>query len=186
MKIIYIAFLFIMAGFAQAASETSQMVSSPMASNGIANINKGNIEIGGSFSISKNNNESSTNYYLAPSVEYFFVDNISIGGTLSLSGLSGGKSTDYSSYGIGPSASYYFFEQGTTAFYLSQSVTFNKWTNDGETSSLNVGNTSLGIKLFMVPQVAFGIALSTSYAIDSTKDQYINSTALGGSFSFYY
>ena len=103
-----------------------------------------------------------------------------------MSGFTGGNSPAYSSYGIGPSASYYFYEQGMTALYLSQSITFNRGRFDGDTSSLNVGKTALGVKLFLVPQVAFGIALSTSYAIDSTKDQFINTTGLGGSFSFYY
>jgi len=145
-----------------------------------ANLNKGNIQIGGGFSFTDNSGVST--YSLDPQLEYFVMDSLSVGGRLVSFGQKG-AADNYAAFGLGPSASYYFFKAGAMAAYVAQSFSFVKYSDSYNTYSR--GSSSIGMKYFVVPQVAFGVALTHSYNIAS--GQYSTpTTSLGGNFSFYY
>ncbi len=163
--------LFSQMAFAKSAVETSA-----------ANLNKGNIEVGGGFSWSQDNASGSSNAYysIEPRAEYFIADSFSVGGNLSYAGQNGPYG--YSGFGMGPSASLYFYQQGGTAGYFAQSILFEKYSSIEKTYMR--GATTLGVKFFAVPAVAFGIGLTSGYDMANTG---VSSTIrLSGSFSFYY
>jgi hypothetical protein len=164
-----------------ATDSTSQMAA--LSPPKIANIQKGNVQVGGSLGFSHYNSggTSASSYYFDPQAEYFVMDRLSVGGSISFMGQSGNYS--YTSYGLGPSLSYYFYESGPMAAYVAQAIEFNKISDQTETFVR--GRSSLGIKYFIVPQVAFGIDLSTRYDLGSRSNM-SSLTILGGNFSFFF
>jgi len=182
MKTLISALIILASSLSFANTDTTLSMSKAQSPSTLANIKEGNMQIGGGFGWAnyKSNSTSNSTFQLNPQMEYFLIDHLSLGGTLSYINQSGDYS--FSAYGIGPSASYYFFEQGPIAAYAAQAVSFYKYS-DVEKNFTN-GKTSLGMKYFVVPQVAFGVALSADYGIGS--DNSTNTTSLGGNFSFYY
>jgi hypothetical protein len=151
----------------------------------LKHILSGNLEIGGGFSALQvsNKGDSHTQYSIYPQLEYFIFDHFSVGGSLSYFNNSHSEET-VSGFGLGPSATYYFMELGNSAFYVNQNISFFKFADSPYEKS---ASTSLGSKFFIVPQVAFGIALKHSYNLsESSQIDGSTSTSLQGNFSFYY
>lgn len=149
------------------------------------NILSGNMEIGGGFSAHqfKNNNDSHTQFSIYPQLEYFIFDHLSIGGSLSYFSNSQSQET-VSGFGLGPSATYYFMELGNSALYVNQNISFFKFADSPYEKS---ASTSMGSKFFILPQVAFGIALKHSFNLsEGNQSNNSTSTSFQGSFSFYY
>jgi hypothetical protein len=187
MKTLVLALITLASGLAMAAAETSTTSMSTALTGQKLLLTEGHWQVGGGFGWSttkmKYSDSNLQTFALAPQLEYFAMDNLSVGGTLRYYSYTGGGSTSTSSVGIGPSATYYFHQDGNTAFYGAQGVTFTKYSDDSKTYS--VGVTTLGAKYFFAPQAAFGVGLSHSYALSSDQS-FQNETALIGNFSFYY
>jgi len=182
MKTLISALIILASSLSFANTDTTLSMSKTQSPSTLANIKEGNMQIGGGFGWSTFRASGTTNssYSIHPQMEYFVIDNLSVGGTLSYMGQSG--DTSYTGYGLGPSLSYYFLEQGPIAAYVAQAVSFYKYSDAPKT--FTNGKTSVGMKYFVVPQVAFGVAVSADYGIGS--DNSFNTTSLGGNFSFYY
>jgi len=180
MKLLLTAMVLLTSNFVFANTSNEMALTPSSALTSSSNLNKGNIQIGGGFSFTESMGAST--YSFDPQMEYFVMDSLSVGGKLVSFGQKG-TSDNYTAYGIGPSASFYFYKTGAIAAYVAQSFSFVKYTDSNNTYSR--GSSSGGVKYFVVPQVAFGVALTHTYNIAS--DQYATSaTSLGGNFSFYY
>ncbi len=189
MKFIISLLVFASTSLSFANDNVSSVKAEQPSSEVLANIQQGNMQIGGGFWWEQNSEGRSTerSYSIYPSVEYFVLDNLSLGGTLTYS------YGEYITSGIGPSLSYYFFKDGKIAAHLSQVLSFTKYSGmDGliNEAKVNVGTTSVGVKYFAAPQVAFGVALANNYEIGSQPQGVevtgVEKTSLAGSFSFYY
>ncbi len=185
MKKLIIAIGILSSALAMAAAQTSTVAQTSSASQASI-LNKGTMQVGGGFSWASTKYKDADRmqtYSVTPQLEYFVMDNLSMGGTLRLLGSSGGNSDSYTGYGLGPSATYYFYQDGNLAFYGAQNFSFTKYSDSSKTFS--EGETSVGAKYFFAPQVAFGMGLSYQYAL-TTDWGFENQTSMTGSFSFYY
>ena len=133
-------------------SELPTMTSSEIAP---ANIRKGNVAVGGDLGASYSTLGGST-VYLNPSAEYFIADRVSVGGTLTST-----LSENYKSYGIGPSATYYFWNQGQWAASTGLAIRYSNSSSEYDrNSSYWTGVARLGAGYFATPSVSFGPQLT--------------------------
>jgi hypothetical protein len=79
-------------------------------------IYKGQIELGGGFNLSSNQNNLSL--YVNPTFGYLITDKVSIGGSVSYSSASGAKD----SFGLSPMIKYYFYNQERIAGFVGQEI----------------------------------------------------------------
>lgn len=180
MKLVLATLVLLTSNFVFANTANEMTTTAPQVFTTSANLNKGNIQIGGGFSFTDSAGIST--YTIDPQVEYFVMDSLSVGGRLLYFGERG-SANPFNGYGVGPSASYYFYKDGPIATYIAQSFSFVKLSNSDDTYSR--GATSLGVKYFAVPQVAFGVALTSTYNTAQNMSA-VPTTSLGGNFSFYY
>jgi hypothetical protein len=123
-----------------------------------ANINKGNMEVGGSGTLGYSTVGGFLTY-LTPTLKYFFIDKLAIGGSL--------VSEIWSSqvlFRLGPSASYYFWSNKNWADYVGAEVLYslNRRTgsyDDTNESSTWAADARVGANYFITREVAFGPAL---------------------------
>ena len=143
---------------AAAHSETSAVPTMTSSEIAPANIRKGNVAVGGDLGASYSTLGGST-VYLNPSAEYFIADRFSIGGTLTST-----LSDNYKSYGIGPSATYYFWNQNQWAASTGLAIRYSASNyEDGQYDSRNTnwtGVAKLGVGYFATPSVSFGPQLT--------------------------
>jgi hypothetical protein len=114
------------------------------------NIKTGNVEAGGSIALNVYRGNSS--FSMSPSIEYFVEDHLSVGGQLVLL-----SSSDYNSFGFGPSATYYFLIQDRWAPFVNANIIFSH-NNLGSDHSTDY-EVGVGSRYFITPSVTFGPSL---------------------------
>lgn len=152
---------------------------------------KGRWQLGGGLNYSESNYKSqqsnsttrSTFYRISPQAEYFLSDNFSLGGTLAAFGSKGDDTAEYTGASVGPSATYYFAEEGNIAFYGAQSFNFIKYSDD--TKTYQEGTSGLGARYFFSRTAAFGMGLDYNYSLNNGGGN-DNRLSVLGSFSVYY
>ncbi len=136
-------------------SETSAIPTMTSSETAPANIRKGNVAVGGDLGASYSTFGGSA-VYLNPSAEYFIADRLSVGGTLTST-----LSENYQSYGIGPSATYYFWSQNKWAASTGLAIRYSNSSSEYDSSSSYwTGMAKLGIGYFATPSVSFGPQLT--------------------------
>lgn len=129
-----------------------------------ANIRKGNVAVGGDLGASYSTYSGST-LYLNPSAEYFIADRFSIGGMLTTT-----LSENFQSYGIGPSATYYFWNQNKWAASTGLAVRYSTSNSEYDNSSSYwTGMAKFGMGYFATPSVSFGPQLTVYHDIGDSK-----------------
>ena len=140
---------------AAAPSETSAVPTMTSSEISPANIRKGNVAVGGDLGASYSTLGGST-VYLNPSAEYFIADRVSVGGTLTST-----LSENYKSYGIGPSATYYFWNQNKWAASTGFAIRYSNSSSEYDrNSSYWTGVARFGAGYFATPSVSFGPQLT--------------------------
>jgi len=128
------------------------------------NIKSGNLAVGGSFG-SGYSTYSNVTFYLNPTLEYFVIDRLSLGGSIYYS-----NSSTYKSYGLGPSFSYYFWQQERWAAFFGGGAVYHD-TFDGSYYSgyynYWTAQAKLGLNYFVYPTVAFGPFLSYGHTFSN-------------------
>ncbi len=130
------------------------------------------------FSFSENDG---TGMDLNPSVQYFVMDRLSVGGSMEIFKRGADKSM-----GLGPALSYYFHTQGPYAFYVGQRLMFRFSSPQGWSHEQRLGGTTyLGFNYFSSPKVAFGGMLAANYSLTGPAlvDLYSNARFI---VTFYY
>jgi hypothetical protein len=123
---------------------------------------------------------------LNTSVEFFLLDRLSVGGSLSVTH----QFADWgmSSYSLGPSLSYYVFKEGRWAAYLGQSLSYTRTVYPGIYSDWGVLWTSkLGLDYFLAPNISIGPAISYGhYLFREDPSQPRGVPAITGHFTLYF
>ncbi len=143
---------------AAASDGTSSIRSVILNEVALANVRKGNVAVGGDLGVSYSSYDGSS-VFLNPSAEYFIADRFSVGGTLSFT-----FNSQYQSYGIGPSATYYFWNQGQWVASAGLGVRYAASRDDDapyvREYSNWLGMAKLGLGFFATPAVSFGPQLT--------------------------
>jgi hypothetical protein len=119
-------------------------------------LNIGNWEVGGSGSFTRNVRTNQRYLSLTPKAEYFFVNRFSAGGTL----IYTDDNTLGSTYGIGPSATYYITHTETLAVSIDQAIL---WSRPYVGDNYVMGATGVALDYFFTPSIAFGPELKAYY-----------------------
>ena len=137
---------------------------SAIANNSNANINKGNLEAGGSAVLGYSH-FSKFNIGMAPDIQYFVADDISFGGE-----ISGELNTLSSSVGGGPKVAFYFWSSEKWVADVALSVFFSRSSVSGQVVS---GFTnyfdilpSASLLYFVRPSVAVGPTLRVDVPVN--------------------
>lgn len=149
-------------------------------------IQKNNWELGGAASFTQTKYKSDSTYgddtvttsYLAPMAQYFFLDHLSFGGTLSHISTKSSTGT-ITNNSWGPILTYYFCETQSVAYLVSYSTSFYETSYRKKVSD---STYSVGTRLFFTQNAAFGIGLSYRPGIEEVA----NTTYLTGAFAIYY
>ena len=144
----------------------------------LPNIKQGNVQVSGSFGAGYSSYSRAT-YYLNPTAEYFVANRFSIGGSIESS-----ISSNYSSYGIGPSLSYYFWRSDKWAAVIGTGVLYN--STNGSTNYYTYSSTyqmeswsaigKLGLSYFINPSVSFGPIFSYQSVINRNPTEVYGAT----------
>lgn len=116
-------------------------------------------------------------------VQYFVMDNLSVGGVVGfgLQNTGGPSATTTTTFTIGPAATYYFWTQGQMATYVAAAVMYN--TSSAANSVSNVGlQGAVGFNYFLTPSVAFGPVVSDTVLTTSPAGNFLS---VGALFSLY-
>ena len=137
-------------------------------------LRKGHFEVGGGLSLGFSD-KGDTEYEIAPKVEYFIMDRLSLGGFASNS-----SSKTVSRLTIGPSLSWYFLSllESKVFAFVNQSFGLqrreikvdNTLNTLVEKDSLLVGRSSLGLKVFILNTLALGSAIELRYSISDVDE----------------
>lgn len=143
-----------------------------------ANIQKGNIEIDGSASLSRAYRH--TSFTLNPSAQYFLADHLSLGADTFVNTYTGSPA----SYGIGPVGTLYFAVSDTVAPFFSLTPIF--WSYNSWSGTYYSSTAKLGVKFFLTESVAFGplVRFTHNYATHYWSDS-SNNGALMAVFSIH-
>ncbi len=116
--------------------------------------------------------------------QYFVADNLSLGILTSFYYF---KSNNHA-LGLGPKATYYFYETEKKAFYVSQSIGFYWGENSVGASTHAVGGqTSVGFEHFFTSNVSFGPELRYQYYLDKNNASTLkNETAVLLNFNLFF
>ena len=156
----------------------------------IATLEKGNTQLGGSFSWTQTDSNRDGSYssllLIAPSAECFVMDNLSLGGSLFYASSKVSASTSNDTLGVGPSGTFYFGAHENLAYYFHQAVVYTQQMNTS-TQGSTVGDSNLGIRFFANSKVAFGIGIDYMYNLgtEASSPGFDHSVGLGGSFVFF-
>ncbi len=151
-----------------------------------ANINKGNIEASGSFSLSKSSgwsggyeNAHSTSLFINGTGQYFFLDHFSAGLDASWATYSRGSSVS-----LGPVATYYFLVKENIAPFLMLAPL--SWSKHSGNSIGDLSSTiRLGAKFFLTDSLAFGPALQYQWVHASRGRSDFGNCSFLGEFSIH-
>lgn len=130
----------------------------------LANINRHNMEVGGTFGAGYSSYSGGT-FNLNPTIEYFVSTHFSIGGTVNFS-----NSDLFYTLGVGPSASYYFWQNQKWAAKVGLGLSYmTSESDDSSESALRTsvsGRGKLGINYFINPAVSFGPEYTYAKTLD--------------------
>ena len=152
------------------------------------NIHKGNLQTGGTINFSHGwqTGSSFLSLQISSPTEYFLLDHLSLGGTVSYF-HSGGPSYNYDSFGVGPSGTYYFWTQDHLAAYLGEEFSYNKTSGSSiYTSYCFNSRTKLGVKYFLTPSVAIGPSIEYTHQFGRQEIPTADSISLIGAFSIHF
>lgn len=175
---IFISLVICLSSLLRAETLTTTSIPAPVVSAEEV-LKAGRLQLGGGFGWSQIRDSSF--HYISPSVQYFVTDSLSLGATLSYSSSDDG----FSSTRLGPALNYYFYSKNQMAFYLGQEISLSKYSGMESNDLSQSGVTSLGTRIFLNENVAFGISLNRSYSLVNDED-FSDSTSLGGNFSIFY
>lgn len=167
--LILIAFV----GFTSAHAEDA-----PAASAAALPLNRGNWEVAGSASFTRNVRTNQRYLSLTPHAEYFVLNRLSAGGTLAYvdDNILG------TTYGIGPSATYYITHTETMAVSIDQSILWSKpFTGDNYV----MGATGVALDYFITPSLAFGPELQAMYYFNGGLNKPDDAVRLSFAFSMF-
>lgn len=118
------------------------------------NIKEGNVEVNGSFNLSRSTSSGSGTYFNIQTIgQYFIKDHLSLGADISYYTY-----RRNSSLAIGPAATLYFAVKENLAPYIT--LTPITWTNtSGYSHNLISSTVRAGVKFFLTDSVAFGPAV---------------------------
>lgn len=119
-----------------------------------ANINRGNVLTGGSFSLTQTwySATDTMNIGLGVPVQYFLIDRLALGGLVGLSHYRFG-STKYTDAYVGPAATLYFWDAEHIATYADTFLAWDFLHRSDDQLALGFG---MGVDYFVTPSVAFG------------------------------
>lgn len=149
-----------------------------------AQTEKGNKEVGGSFSMSYTPKSSLFNFALTPQFGYFIIDNLSVGGTLSVD-FSTSKGQSTSTLAILPTAKYYFEASPKLKPYLMLQVGGGVMSAKSDfgvsaTSSVFQFGGGAGVAYFLTRNVALDLGLRAQMSGS------VANIAMAGGFGFYF
>lgn len=151
----------------------------------LANINQGNIRLGGGVGVGYST-YSSTIVSVSPLFQYFVADGFAVGLDTDLM-----FSKNYDTYAAGPLISYYFWNREKWAAYLEQSFKYFQERNyRPDVLSADpywVSTSTVGANYFFTPYVAIGPKLS--YSIDMQEranDERLSTVNLTGHISVFF
>lgn len=151
-----------------------------------ANINQGNVQVGGSISFSNTwptRGDSVAVFNTDIPVEYFFVDNFSLGGSFGLTHVSAGN-LDYTVFSVGPSATYYFLVQDRLTPYAGASLLYtHNDTDDGD--NYLQPSAKFGVNYFITPSVAIGPSVRYTHTFRDDNRVDFNGVSIFANFSIY-
>lgn len=135
----------------------------------IPNIKKGHIAVSGTFGIGYSvytigsSTYTSSQIYASPAAEYFVIDQLSIGGSITAS-----FEMNYTYLAVGPSATYHFRsgDRWTIPVGAAFGYSSTKDSRSSEVERIGEWNAhfSVGTNYFLTPSVAFGPQFSFSYS----------------------
>lgn len=137
------------------AALTAPISESVSASTFEPKVNQGDIMVGGSLGFAYHTFSRLT-FELNPTIEYFVVDRLSLGGTVGLS------FSEYSnSYLVGPSATYYFWKEDRLTANVGAELRIGRYEYDSYdsgrvTKTATLGRFRLGLNYFLTPEVSVG------------------------------
>ncbi len=143
-------------GEASAVASMSQTaIVSPIA----PKVNQGDLMVGGSLGFSYSTFSRLT-FELNPTIEYFIVDRLSVGGTI---GLALNEASNR--YLVGPSATYYFWKDDRLTANVGAELRFGQQEHDyfdtgRRTDTSTSGRFRLGLNYFLTPEVSIGPLLT--------------------------
>lgn len=182
-RVLTVSAVMAMSAVAFANSDSSGASNSASASS-IANINQGDIGLGGAFGWTQVEGVGNFLSLSAP-IQYFIMDHLSVGGEMNLSRSNVGPSW---SAGVGPAATYYFWTQDKMAAYGSEALTY-QYTSSQNGAQVNPAwrsTTSLGMNYFLAPTLALGPALEYSHRWNGSSTSNRNVVAMTGNFKLYF
>jgi hypothetical protein len=157
---------------AHAEETTPVVVTTPLP------INRGDWEVGGGASFTRNVRTNRRFLSISPKAEYFFVNRFSAGGTVEYTD----DNIRGTTYGIGPSATYYITHTDALAVSLNQAVV---WTKPYAGDNYVMGATGLAVDYFVAPTIAFGPELRGVYYFNGGLDKPDDEVQLRFAFSLF-
>jgi hypothetical protein len=178
-----LAILVCVSSLAFAQSETSVSMPTPKNETAAlrANINQGNMELGGTIGASYSR-IGGAYFETSPTIKYFIIKNLALGITGYWSSSGGTAYAD-----LGPAVTYYFWRGEQWAAYVGEDALYNISQNtmyylSGERRPAWQSRTSLGTNYFITPEVAFGPRLIYTTNFTGSEEGFFT---LLGSFSVY-
>ncbi len=181
-SIFALALCALIVSFSNYASAADAVVVEP-APMGALPLNIGNWEVAGSASYSRNVRTNDRTFSISPKVEYFFLNRFSAGGTLAYSDeVNAAANINGTTYGLGPSATFYITHTSNTALSIDQSVIWQKPVGGGNYVQ---GATGLAFDFFLTPSIAFGPSLRAYYYFNGDINKPDDRIRLGFDFSIF-
>lgn len=170
--------------FATPAFAEDEVVTAPM---GPLPLNTGNWEVGGTAAYTRNVRTNDRSITVAPKGEYFFANRFSAGGTAYYSDssvTSAGPSFTAvgTTWGLGPSATYYITHTERTALSIDQSILYSK-PSAGD--NYVQGATGVAFDVFLTQSIAFGPSLRAYYYFNGGIAKPDDAVRLGFDFSLF-
>ncbi len=174
MKIRLVAFaafcsvaLFFQSSPASVNESTSIHMSEEQEQTFVPNLMEGNVSVGGNVGASYST-YSGLIFQFNPTIEFFVANRFSIGGT-----VSSYFAKDFSSFGLGPAATYYFWHQDRWAGFVGAGLLMEStnWQNsyaDVRTIGYK-GQFKIGSTYFINPSVSVGPVLSLTKSIGEPR-----------------
>jgi hypothetical protein len=177
MRILIAALAFGLVSFAGLSSASAQEAAATDTTTALP-LNMGDWEIGGAASFTRDVRTNQRYLSLTPHAEYFFVNRFSAGGTV--------EYTDDNilgtTYGIGPSATYYITHTEHMAVSIDQSI---MWSKPYDGDNYVRGATGLALDYFVTPSIAFGPALRAYYYFNGGLNKPDDAVQLAFNFSLF-
>lgn len=149
-------------------------------------LNMGNWEVAGSATYTRNVRSNQRYLSIMPHAEYFFANRFSAGGTVQYTD----DNVFGTTWGIGPSATYYITHTERWALSIDQSILWSNSVSAVGSRSISGGNyvqgaTGLAFDFFLTPSIAFGPALRAYYYFNGGVDKPDDAVQLAFNFSLF-